>query len=174
MYQPTESAVLVVVPPAEPAVARHRRRFDLAAGWGVPAHVTVLYPFVPPPAIDERVLERLGRAVAAVPRFRAELPRTGWFGTDVLWLAPVPASSFRSLMTSVWQAFPECPPYGGQLDDVMPHLTVGHDAPVNELQAAELDVLAHLPIRLEVTTVQVMVGAKAPNSWRTIAELPLG
>jgi hypothetical protein len=37
-----------------------------------------------------------------------------------------------------------------------------------------LDVLAYLPIRMEVTTVQVMAGAKAPNSWRTIAELPLG
>jgi hypothetical protein len=85
MYQPTESAVLVVVLPADPAVAEHRRRFDLAAGWGVPAHVTVLYPFVPPSAIDERVLDRLGQAVAAIPRFRAEWPTMGWFGTDVLW-----------------------------------------------------------------------------------------
>src|SRR5688572_15466144 len=98
MQQPAESAVLIVVPPAEPAVAKHRRRFDLAAGWGVPAHITVLYPFVPPSALDDAVLARVGEAVAAVPEFRAELPTTGWFGTDVLWLAPEPAPLFRRLM----------------------------------------------------------------------------
>lgn len=77
-------------------------------------------------------------------------------------------------MKSVWRAFPDFPPYGGPLDDVVPHLTVGHDAPLDELRAAELDLVAHLPIRMEVTTVQVMAGAKAPNSWNTVAELPLG
>ena len=29
-----------------------RTRFDPAAALGVPAHVTSLWPFVPPPAID--------------------------------------------------------------------------------------------------------------------------
>lgn len=174
MYQPTESAVLVVVPPAEPAVARHRRRFDFSAEWGVPAHVTLLYPFVPPAAIDADVLSRLGRAIAAVPRFHAEWSRTDWFGTDVLWLVPEPASSFQMLMDNVWRAFPDFPPFGGQLDEIVPHLTVGHDAPLDELRVAELDVLAHLPIRMDVTAVQVMAGSKAPNSWQMIAELPLG
>ena len=44
-----ESAVLVPVPEAERAVSRHRARLDGAAARGVPAHVTVLYPFVPRP-----------------------------------------------------------------------------------------------------------------------------
>ena len=48
MTEPTESAVIVAVPAAEPAVRAHRQQFDRAAAWGVPAHVTVLYPFVPP------------------------------------------------------------------------------------------------------------------------------
>jgi hypothetical protein len=34
----------------EPAVSRHRARLDRAAAWGVPAHVTILYPFVTPSA----------------------------------------------------------------------------------------------------------------------------
>jgi hypothetical protein len=46
-----ESAVLVPVPEAERGVSGHRNRLDRAAVWGVPAHVTVLYPFVPPPAV---------------------------------------------------------------------------------------------------------------------------
>lgn len=35
-----------------------------------PAHVTVVFPFVPPGEIDEPVLGRLSAAVATVPRSR--------------------------------------------------------------------------------------------------------
>ncbi len=41
---------MVPVPAVEPLVARYRDRFDAAAGGGVPAHITVLYPFVEPSA----------------------------------------------------------------------------------------------------------------------------
>lgn len=47
---PTQTAVIVPVPAAEALVGSHRRRLDRAAGWGVPAHVTVLYPFLHPEA----------------------------------------------------------------------------------------------------------------------------
>jgi hypothetical protein len=36
----SQSAVIVTVPAAEDVLGRHRARFDVAAGWGVPAHVT--------------------------------------------------------------------------------------------------------------------------------------
>jgi 2'-5' RNA ligase len=170
----TESAVLVRVPAAEAAVAKHRERFDLAAGWGVPAHVTVLYPFVPPAAIDEQVLAKLARAAATVPQFRAQWRRTGWFGTDVLWLAPEPESSFRALTAAVWRAFPDHPPYEGQFDDVVPHLTIGNGVPLDDLRAAEREVMMRLPITMQVNAVELMCGAAAPHSWRTIAEFKLG
>ena len=60
------SAVVVAVPEAEPAVAAHRRRLDRAAGWGVPAHVTVLYPFVPPDRIDHTTIAALAEAGVTV------------------------------------------------------------------------------------------------------------
>jgi hypothetical protein len=43
-----ESTILVPVPEAEPVVGQLRARLDRAASRGIPAHVTVLYPFVPP------------------------------------------------------------------------------------------------------------------------------
>jgi hypothetical protein len=46
--QPTESALLIPVPAAEPTVQRWRERLDPACRLGVPAHVTLLYPFVAP------------------------------------------------------------------------------------------------------------------------------
>lgn len=174
MSEPTESAVLVAVPAVEFVVAEHRARFDRSAEWGVPAHVTVLYPFVPPVKIDDAVLADLAEAILAVPRFRAEWHRTSWFGEDVLWLAPEPESSFRALTTTVWRAFPDYPPYEGQFDDVVPHLTVGHTASPEGLHAVEREVQAHLPVSMDVSVVQLMCGTTSPSSWRTIAELPLG
>lgn len=39
--------MLVLVPGAQAVVASHRAGLDDAAALGVPAHVTVLYPFEP-------------------------------------------------------------------------------------------------------------------------------
>ena len=55
-----ETALLVPVPAAEPSVGKHRARLDEAARDGVPAHITVLYPFLPPAGIDETLLASLG------------------------------------------------------------------------------------------------------------------
>jgi 2'-5' RNA ligase len=168
------SAVIVTVPSAEDAVAQHRTRFDRAAGLGVPAHVTILYPFVPPSLIDAHVISTLAAAVATVPRFHAACETTGWFGTEVLWLDPQPADRFRALTTAVARAFPAHPPYGGEYDEVIPHLTVGHDAELEQLRDAAKEVLPHLPIRMTVKTAALWCGTDDPGSWQQTAELPLG
>jgi 2'-5' RNA ligase len=120
-----ESAVLVPVPEAEPVVGRFRARLDRAAGWGVPAHVTVLFPFVPPDEITGTVIEVVAAAVASVRTFGCEFARICWFGEDVVWLAPEPAGPFRALTSAVHAAFPRFPPFRGLFADVVPHLTIG-------------------------------------------------
>jgi len=174
MVEPTESAVVVNVPVAEPFVGLHRERLDAAARWGVPAHVTVLYPFLPPEQIDVEVLAGLGRAVAEVARFHAEWTRTAWFDDRVLWLAPEPAEPFQALTAAVVRAFPDHPPFGGQYPSVIPHLTVGNGAPQADLIAAEQLIRPLLPFAMPVTHVQVLAGTQVVGSWRTLAELPLG
>ncbi len=156
-------------------VSRHRARLDSAAALGVPAHVTVLYPFVPPGAITAGTLELLAAAVASVGEFDCQFPATAWFGPDVLWLAPRPDEPFRALTRAVAAAFPGYRPYGGAYEDAVPHLTVG-DRPaggVADLRAAEAEVLPALPVAAHVSRVWLMTGADAPDSWRTVAELPL-
>lgn len=174
MFEGTESAVVIAVPAAERAVKEHRARFDRAAAWGVPAHVTVLYPFVPPAELDEDVLRTLAEAARTVPRFRAEWNATGWFGEDVLWLAPDPVEPFRALTTAVFRAFPDFPPYSGEYEDLTPHLTVASDATPAEMRAVERQVREHLPISMLITDVQLMCGSLAPNSWRTVRTVDLG
>jgi 2'-5' RNA ligase len=171
---PSESAVIVAVPAAEPAVGEFRAALDRAAGWGVPAHVTVVYPFLPPDRLGPAELQRLGDAVRSVPAFAVSFTEVRWFDDAVVWLAPDPPDGFRALTDAVWGAFPECPPYGGEHDGSTPHLTIGHDADAADLAAAGAAVAARLPITAAVGAAHLLHGRPAPGAWRTVAELPLG
>ena len=172
----TETAVLVLVPEAEAAVAEHRAHLDMAASWGVPAHMSVIYPFVPPADVDDDVLARLAGAVGTVPTFDCAFPRTAWFGDDVLWLAPEPAAPFRELVAAVVREFPAHLPYGGLYDEPIPHLTVGELrlGSADELAAAERAVHPHLPIRARVDRAVLLAGRPEPGAWRPVAEFSLG
>jgi 2'-5' RNA ligase len=171
-----ESSILVPVPEAELAVGHLRRQLDRSALQGVPAHVTVLFPFVPPDAITGTVIEMAAAAVASVSAFDCEFACTCWFGEDVVWLAPEPAAPFRALTSAVHAAFPQFPPFGGRYADVVPHLTIGDrpDGGPAALRAAETEVRPALPVRTYVGCAWLMTGTQAPGSWHTIADLPLG
>jgi 2'-5' RNA ligase len=171
---PRESAVIIVVPEAQDVIGPFRADLDLSAGRGVPPHVTVIYPFVPPDRIDHRTLETLARAVASVVEFDVAFARLGWFGDDVLWLAPEPSQPFRALTDAVRRWFPQHAPYGGAHADPIPHLTIGHDAPTEVLRAAAGAIAPRLPIRAHVASARLIQGSTEPDSWRTVADLPLG
>jgi 2'-5' RNA ligase len=115
------SGLVVAVPEAEAVVGRHRQLLDESAALGAPAHVTVLFPFAAPGALDERALDRVRAAVGAVPAFDYVFGRTDWFGDDVLWLAPDDPGPFRELTRRVHAEFPEHPPFEGVFADVVPH-----------------------------------------------------
>jgi len=114
---------VVEVPEAASAVDRWRERTSYAKpSAGVPAHVTILFPFVPAARLDGAVVEAL-RAVAAVfEPIAYELRETRRF-PGVLYLAPVPPEPFLALTDAVASAFPAYPPYEGAFDEVIPHVT---------------------------------------------------
>jgi hypothetical protein len=169
-----ESALIVEVPEAEAAVGQWREHLDEnAAALGVPAHVTVLAPFLARGKIGPPVLGSLGRLFGAVPRFRFRLVRTAWFGDQVLWLAPEDDGPFRALTERAYAAFPACPPFGGVFDEVIPHLTVGLGQPLAELRAAEESVGPQLPIEAAATAVTLMAGPVSGGRWSRVARFPL-
>jgi 2'-5' RNA ligase len=167
--QPTLSAVVVPMPEAEPRVRALRAELDPAAMLGVPAHVTIMFPFLPPPEIDDEVLSALRAITAAAPAFDVRFARVEWFGEDVVWLAPQPAEPFVALSAAVTEHFDE----GAQGDGVVPHLTVGHDAPLPRLRAAAAQVAAGPPVRATVRSAWLMTGSREPGSWTSVADLPL-
>lgn len=168
------SALIVEVPEAEPAVREPRARLDGSARLGIPAHITVLFPFVPPAYIDDSVVGRLAGVFSAVPTFGHRLVRTNWFEENVLWLEPEDDAPFRSLTESVHREFPDHPPFDGRFEDVVPHLTIADRCPLGQMQSAEQLVQKHLPIDCIATGVSLMVQRDASGAWSRAASFALG
>jgi 2'-5' RNA ligase len=166
----TASALLVAVPEAEAAVAIHRIRHDPSAAGGVPAHVTVLYPFLVGPALD-RAEPELGGLFARHEAFSFRLGRVQRF-PQVVWLAPEPDRPFRDLIAAVATRWPEAPPYEGIHDEVIPHLTVAQTDDESVLAVVVADVAGHLPIDARADRVLLM--EEDDGVWRTRAVFPLG
>lgn len=174
----TASALIIVCPTAENAVARHRRRYDRAAQFGVPAHVTVTHPFIPLPELEPDD-DRLERLFLGFPALTMHGSRTDWFDRRVLFVAldePEPVSAMTDAVT---RHFPAYPPYGGAFDKTVPHLTIGHDQPPAKLEAAERDVAQRLPFeqvadRVELWAGPPTSGAIKPGSWRRARSYRLG
>jgi hypothetical protein len=57
-------------------VGRYRDALDANARLGVPAHITVLFPFMPPVHIDSTILARLRQLFVVEKPFDVELTHT--------------------------------------------------------------------------------------------------
>lgn len=174
---PTESSLLIMFPAAEIAVAPYRARYDKAAQVGVPAHITVAYPFKPAEQLTEADHATLSNLFARMPRFHVTCAGTDWFGDDVVFLTLEDAQPIVSLTRAVEAAFPEFPIYGGAFDDVVPHLTIGHNQPPNLLREAERNVQGHLPVVQAMLTVELWSGpalASGQGSWHRERSYALG
>src|SRR5215469_5045362 len=95
-----ESTLVILAPEAEGLVQSFRDRYDPAAKAGMPAHITLLYPF------------------------KFSLMAINQFAVETLYLAPEPEEPFRELTLGIWRCYPETPPYRGRYSTIVPHLTV--------------------------------------------------
>src|SRR3954449_6978823 len=94
---PGSPALLVPVPEAGPVVGDVRLRYDPTAVLGIPAHVTLIAPFLPADEVDDGVLADLRELFARVPAFPFRVDGLGGFA-GVLWLALDPSEPFLGLM----------------------------------------------------------------------------
>ena len=152
-----ETAVLLCVPEAEDLVGPWRDKADPSAARGVPAHVTLLTPFLPAERIDEGVVAELSWFFAGVDAFEVRFDRVGEFAEPgVVYLDPV-GPALDELATALARRWPEAPPYEGRVDAPHAHLTVVHtpDAALRA-QAAE-EAQAGLPLVATVAQAALWV-----------------
>lgn len=146
-----ESALLIAVPEAEPLVSEWRAQYDWSARRGVPAHITLIYPFVPSEKVDDELLRRLRELFEPQPPITFELPRVARF-PEVAWLAPEPSEPFKALIELIAARFPDYPPYEGVHDEVIPHLTVAEGG-IDLQDRVESALAGHLPISAHASDV---------------------
>lgn len=171
-----ETALLLACPRALSAIS------GAVAGTaeGLLAHVTVLYPFKPSDEIDDDDHRTLGRIFGGTAPFVLRGSRTGWFGDRVLYVAPDDPAPIIALIGRVTAAYPELLPYGGEFVEVVPHLTVAMERPVEELRAAEQQVRARLPFEQPLDHVELWAGPPIDSTgagavgWRTIRSYGFG
>jgi 2'-5' RNA ligase superfamily len=146
------TALIVAVPEAEAAVSTLRLQYDRSAALGVPAHLTILFPFVDSAAIDENAVEGV---VASHDAFDFELVSVETFDGGGTYLAPTHPERFVALTESVWRRWPDHPPYEGTFETIVPHLTIS-DHPLE----CELD----LPIAARADAV-TLIEEQADGRW---------
>ena len=169
-----QSALLIPVPEAEQAVGEWRSLYDPSAAAGVPAHITLLYPFVPRTAVDDDLLEELRAHFADSSPFRYRFPAYARF-PGVAYLSPEPSRPFRKMISNLSERYPDYPPYRGIHEDVVPHLTIADRRDRLDMalmQRIERGLAPLLPIEARATEVWLMTERR--KRWSRKARFPLG
>jgi hypothetical protein len=167
----TRSALVVLVPEAEPVVASFRRTHDPMSGRGVPAHVTVLHPFRD--VVDASTADAIEALAGRTETFEATLNRVGRFPGAVVFLEPQPLRRFELMTAAAVLAFPDCPPYGGAFADPHPHLTVGNRVDDSTADRIESALAPSLPIPFRVEHLTLLV-EDDDGHWTVDRSWPLG
>jgi 2'-5' RNA ligase len=169
-YGAGETALIAKVPEAESLIGAWRSRFDSAAAAGVPAHITVLYPYLDRRLADAGVVQQLETLFAGHRAFEVRLTRCRRF-PDVLYLAPEPDTEFRALTGAVAGRWPEAPPFRGQFNDVVPHLTVAHNQETRVFDMIESDISGGLPVIARISSVCLITFTG--GCWRDVRSFAL-
>jgi hypothetical protein len=160
----THTALVLPVPEAERVVRQLRERYDPSARAGLFAHITLLTPFA-------TEWEGLDGFFAGFAPFSFELTRTGRF-PGTLYLAPEPVAPFVGMIEGLGARYPDHPAYGGEFDEIVPHLTVAHHPNEASLDAIAMIVKSALPIVAYASSVLLMQGSNE-NGWREVGRFRL-
>ncbi|MDP9911280.1 2'-5' RNA ligase [Variovorax boronicumulans] len=167
------SAFVVKVPAAETIAADLRRRFDPTVALGVPAHITLLVPFMDPALITDEVLARARRVLQRTTSFSFALGKVGRF-PETAYLAPEPAAPFIEMTRALMKEFPDFPPYDGLHDDIVAHLSVAHGNALHAEEAAiELQARLLASGAVHANCIEVALIENSSGRWQDFHVFPL-
>jgi len=165
-----KTAIVIPVAEAEQIVGDERRLYDPSCALGMPAHITLVTPFAPPPISPEMVSE-LKRIVGAFSATNLRFEDIERFANTV-YLKPEPGEFIIRLTEAIVSRWPQWMPYGGTHAHIVPHLTVADRIEDQRL----LDNIAglvreRLPIEARVHEAWLME-TSADDIWRRRTPLP--
>ncbi len=142
---------------------------------GLPAHLTMLYPFVEPArlVVGSALRRRLASVAAATQPFDYELVGAATW-PDTIYVAVDPAERFVALQRQLGVAFPDFPIYGTDPGfEFVPHVTIAEGSPIADPVTLEDPAWQALPQLGRAAFIEV-IARPADAPWRTIWRLPLG
>jgi len=164
----------VIVRATLPApLERLRRRSVEDANVGMPAHLTLLYPFVEPMALEPSIRERL----ASIARSHAPIDyrlvgRAAW--PDTTYIAIDPADPFRALQADLAAGFTAYPIYGRAAGfEFVPHLTIAEGAAIDDLSVVRSPAWDSLPATGRAEGIEVIAEDRG-GRWRLRWRIRLG
>ena len=170
-----QSGLVILVPESEPLVSEFRSKYDSSAKDGMPAHITINFPFLP---IEQDLSVFFDQLVALFSQFRrfeySLVAARRWPG--VLYLEPSPAQPFVDLINGVVKQFPDSPPYGGEYGDVVPHLTVATADDDAKIEIISQQFATASAGRLPITALasEIWLVDNREGSWVQRRSFPLG
>ncbi|AJC19846.1 2'-5' RNA ligase family protein [Pandoraea pulmonicola] len=167
------SAFVVKVPEAEPMVADLRQQYDPSTRVGVPAHITVLYPFMAPEHITPSVLSQAHRVFSSIPAFSFRLDAVGCFDKRVVFLRPAVPDPFVALTTAIAGEFPDYPPFGGRHSEIVPHLTVSVEPDVVDPVSSALHRRLQGAVGIESRCTHITLLENSSGRWVEMCKLDL-
>lgn len=162
-----ESSLVILVPEAEPVVRAFREKFDPSASKGMPAHITINYPFqVDISSLPDR-FEKLETLFSKYPPIQFALALINQF-PGVLYLEPLPVSPLIEIIQAVAEEFPESPPYNGEFGEIIPHLTVAQveEARIFNQVYSDFCVYSRGLIPVTVTTENICLMDNKDGNWK--------
>ncbi|NKQ51845.1 2'-5' RNA ligase family protein [Amycolatopsis sp. K13G38] len=162
------SVLAIPVPAADPLLARAAQRSS-AARRGLPAHISLLYPFLPAGELGEPALAKIADLLA--PRAAVEVRFERCHHRDgFVFLRPEPAGPLTDLIAALRHEWPGVSPYGGRFGDtVEPHLTVAMDAGPDDATELARSVEDALPLTTHLTEAWL---ATFTTRWRLVRRFP--
>ncbi len=138
----------------------------------VPAHITVLFPFVAYGQLDA-ACAKLVTICRGINPFDITMKGYGRF-PGVAFMKPEDPRPIQAVYQHIHAAFPNCKLYGGEFgDELYPHMTVGEFETEVEQESAILP--DYKPITFLCERLHVMYGVhQRPLPWITQAVIRLG
>jgi 2'-5' RNA ligase len=169
---PRQSAVIVRA--SLPAGLERLRRASVDdARDGLPAHLTLLYPFVPPVELGPRTRQVLAEVARRHRPFDFEQVRQAQW-SDTIYVAVSPVGPFTRLQRDLQTAFPDYPIYGRDATfRFVPHVTVAEGASVPDPLVGSDRAWRALPHRDKATAIELIASDEA-GRWRLVWRIPLG
>lgn len=166
-------SAVIVRAPLPSGLERLRGRHVSSATFGVPAHVTVLHPFIEPDGLIEGVRRRLREIAADHPPFDYRQARLAEW-PEAVYVTVEPVEPFVRLHRDLQAAFPDWPIYGAGAGFVFePHITVADERGKLEPGVRDDRAWRALPRPARAEAIDV-IATRPDGRWRLVWRIPLG